>query len=198
MENLGHFPQGKTAATESHYPTLINYKVHAGSFHLAIIHWTLTWTTGSLINMPMWSFFMRPCTHRGLAHRQRVSTFLTNKKTHNFFLCSWRRRGSNPGSVNLESDALPTEPPRLDWRKPQRMFHVNQLRVIDPDWGLLLCPLLHVWCHRARNSLKLFTGSRDQYVMKFTAPPWFLLVLRKRDKMLVFYMWNSRAGNTQS
>ena len=32
MGNLGRFPQGKPAATELHYPTLINYKVHAGSF----------------------------------------------------------------------------------------------------------------------------------------------------------------------
>ena len=40
--NLGRF-QGKPAAT-----TLINYKVHAGSFHVSKIHRTLTWTTGSL------------------------------------------------------------------------------------------------------------------------------------------------------
>ena len=48
--NLGHFSQGKPAATEleSHYPTLINNKVHAGSFHGSVIHRTLTWTTGSL------------------------------------------------------------------------------------------------------------------------------------------------------
>ena len=42
------FPQGNPAATESSYPTLINYKVHAGSFCVIIVHWTLTWTTGSL------------------------------------------------------------------------------------------------------------------------------------------------------
>ena len=32
MRNSGCFPQGKPAATESRYPTLINHKVHAGSF----------------------------------------------------------------------------------------------------------------------------------------------------------------------
>ena len=49
MRNLGCFPQGKPAATESRYPTLINYKVHAGSFRVSIIHQTLTWTTGSVM-----------------------------------------------------------------------------------------------------------------------------------------------------
>ena len=49
MGNLGRFPQGKTAATEPRCPTLIiNYKVHAGSFRVSIIHRTLTWSTGSL------------------------------------------------------------------------------------------------------------------------------------------------------
>ena len=49
------FPQGKPAATESLYPTLINYKVHAGSFCVSMIHQTLTWTTGSL-TVRTWSF----------------------------------------------------------------------------------------------------------------------------------------------
>ena len=45
--NSGRFPQEKSAATESHYPTVINYKVHAGSFYVSVIHRTLTWTTRS-------------------------------------------------------------------------------------------------------------------------------------------------------
>ena len=32
MGKLGRFPQGKPGATELHYLTLIDYKVHAGSF----------------------------------------------------------------------------------------------------------------------------------------------------------------------
>ena len=40
--NSDRFPQGKPAATESRYPTLINYKVHAGSFRVSVIHRTLT------------------------------------------------------------------------------------------------------------------------------------------------------------
>ena len=47
-EILGRFPQEKTAATESRYPTLIHYKVHAVSFPVSTVHWTLAWTTGSL------------------------------------------------------------------------------------------------------------------------------------------------------
>ena len=59
---------------------------------------------------------MRVYTNWGWAHRQRVSTtcLTRGKKTsHTVFLCSWRRRGSNLGSLDLEFDALPTEPPRL-------------------------------------------------------------------------------------
>ena len=50
MGNADRFPQGKPAATESRYPTLLinNYKVPAGFFHVSVIHRTLTWTKGSL------------------------------------------------------------------------------------------------------------------------------------------------------
>ena len=34
MGNSGRFPQGKPAAAESCYPTLIIYTVHAGSFRI--------------------------------------------------------------------------------------------------------------------------------------------------------------------
>ena len=44
----GRFPQGNPAATESRYPSLINYKLHAESFRVSIIHRTMTWTKGSL------------------------------------------------------------------------------------------------------------------------------------------------------
>ena len=64
-------------------------------------------------NVRTWSF-LGMCVHTGSwAHRQRVSTtLLTWKNSHKLFLCSWHRRGSNLGSLDLESDALPTEPPR--------------------------------------------------------------------------------------
>ena len=53
---------------------------------------------------------MRVYAHGGWAHRQWVSTTFTTRKTSdNFFLCS--SRGSNLGSLDLESEALPIEPP---------------------------------------------------------------------------------------
>ena len=53
-------------------------------------------------------FHLRAYTHGGWAHRQQVSTtFLTRKK---FFLCSWR--DSNPWPLDLQSNALTTEPTR--------------------------------------------------------------------------------------
>ena len=64
MGNSGRFPQGKPAATESRYPTLINHKVHAGSFCVFIIHRTLTWTTGSSTCIRDYSYacvYTRPC-----------------------------------------------------------------------------------------------------------------------------------------
>ena len=56
---------------------------------------------------------MRACIHTwGWAHRQRVSTTFLTRKNSQLFLCSWRGRDSNLESLDLESDALPTEPPR--------------------------------------------------------------------------------------
>ena len=96
MGNLGRFPEGKPAVTESLYPTLINWKVHAGSFLFFIIHQTLTWTTGSLTCV---------CDHSYSCvgtHEQWVSTvFLTlGEKLPQIFLCSWCRRTSNFGSLD--------------------------------------------------------------------------------------------------
>ena len=44
MVNSGRFPQGKSQLQQS----LINYKVHAGSFRVSVIHRARTWTTGPL------------------------------------------------------------------------------------------------------------------------------------------------------
>ena len=105
-ENLG---KATAAARAACYPVL---QVHAGSFPVSKIHWTLTvtmiWTTRSLTCVrDHWSYV---CIHGASAHRQRVSTtFLTQKNSHKFVLWSWW--GSNLGSLRLESDALPTEPP---------------------------------------------------------------------------------------
>ena len=82
---------------QSRYPTLLNYKVHAGS---SMSHQTMTWTIGSLTCVRDHSY---ACVYtRGGGH--------IGKKTYNFVLCSWPRWGSNLRSLDLKSDALPTEP----------------------------------------------------------------------------------------
>ena len=106
------FPQGKPAATVSRYSTLIDYKVHAGSFRVSVIHRTLKWTTESQFNLRKWSFL---CVHvhtgGGWAHSNESAQRFWLRKTHNFVFCS--RRDSNLGPFNLESDALPiNEQPR--------------------------------------------------------------------------------------
>ena len=85
LGNSGCFPQGKPATTESCYPTQINYKVHAGSFRISVIHQTLTWTT-RIFNVLLWSFLC-VCIHMwvGWAHQRRVSATLWLKKDHKFF-----------------------------------------------------------------------------------------------------------------
>ena len=61
------------------------FSVHAASFHVSVIHQTLTWNTGSLLCICDHSC---ACiyTHRGWAHQQRVSrTFLTQKNSQKIY-----------------------------------------------------------------------------------------------------------------
>ena len=81
------------------YPSVSN--VYAGSFRACVIHRTLTWTT----------WFLK-CIHdhsHAWVYIRGLGT-LTASQHNMFVLCSWR--GSNLGSLNLESAALTTEPPR--------------------------------------------------------------------------------------
>ena len=98
MGHWGHLPQVKSAAwvQQSHYPTLINYKVHAGSLCVSITHQTLAWTTGSLkciyVNI-LKIIWVRMYTHGGWAYQQWISTIiLTWKNSHKCCLYPWRRR----------------------------------------------------------------------------------------------------------
>ena len=86
---------------------LVNYKVHAGSFHVSIIHQTLTWTTGCLTCVRDHSYAWAYTQGLGTPTASQRNIFDSEK--HIFFLCSLR--GSNLGSLVLESDAVPTEPP---------------------------------------------------------------------------------------
>ena len=92
-----------TAAARAALPK--SYKRLLGLFvRVSEIHLTLTWSTGSLTCV---------CDHftcRGLSTTTTSQHNLFGaEKTHKFFLCS--RQGSNLGSLDLEPDALPTEPP---------------------------------------------------------------------------------------
>ena len=83
------FPQGKQAATESCYPILINYKVHAGSFHVSVIHRTMTWTAGCLTCVHDNSYGSYVCVYtQGWAYQQRVSTTFWLGKTLTNLSCA--------------------------------------------------------------------------------------------------------------
>ena len=112
MGNLGRFPQGKPAATESRYSTLINHKVYAGSF--LCFHNPPTSDMDKIFNMCTWSYlwYIYIYIHTGVGHTDSKSPHFWLWKTLKFVLCSWRRWGSNLRSFDLESNALPTEPPR--------------------------------------------------------------------------------------
>ena len=95
MAKSGHLPQGKPAATESRYPTLItgNYQVHAGSFRISIIHRIPTWTTGSLTCVCDYLLCVR--IHTGVGHTDSESAqhFWLEKTLTIFFVCSWPQTG---------------------------------------------------------------------------------------------------------
>ena len=94
----------KSQLQQSHYPALINYKVHGGSFHVSIIHKTLTWTIESLswFNVRTQSFL---CVrkHMGVGQHFWLGKTLTN------FYCAPDADGIQPSGLCL--DALPTEQP---------------------------------------------------------------------------------------
>ena len=145
-ENLGHLSWVRLQQSqEQRYPVL---QVHAESIGVSIIHQTLTW----IFNVRTWSFLcMR--THTGVGHsQQKVSTTFWLRKTHKFCLCSWR--GSNLGSVDLESDTLPTEPPRHPWHgyNPQSRQGVRDRFSVRPNQLLSVhnrqcLSRLHVYAH---------------------------------------------------
>ena len=83
MGNLGCFRQGKPAATESRYPTLL--KVHAGSFHVSIIHQINSDMDCRIFNVRTWFFF---CVrvHTGVGHTYSESAqHFWLRKIHKFF-----------------------------------------------------------------------------------------------------------------
>ena len=90
MGNSGLFPQGKPAATESRYSTLINDKVHAGSF--SIIHQTLT------IHGLQDHSYACVYTPGGWAHRHSTESqhIIFDSEKHTFFLVLLTQTGFEP------------------------------------------------------------------------------------------------------
>ena len=84
-------------------------KMHAGSFRVSIVHRILTWITGSVTCVRGYSYASVCTRGLGIPTASQHDIF-DSEKTHNLLLCS--RRDSNLGSLDLESDALPTEPAR--------------------------------------------------------------------------------------
>ena len=109
---------------------------------------------------------MRAYTHGVWAHRQRVSTtFLTRKYAHKCFLCSWRGRGLNSGSLDLEFNALPIEPPRpplTHWTPgeaqvlPEERCQTNKYTLYGAGlMGFLLCSVQFILVSVAYILLKI-------------------------------------------
>ena len=93
---------------EQRYPVT---QVHVRSFRVSVIHKTLTWTTGSLTCVRDQSYACVYTRGLGTATTSQHNVFDSKQLFFLFkLLCSWR--GSNLGSLDLESDATPIEPPR--------------------------------------------------------------------------------------
>ena len=113
----GRFPDGKPAAAESRYPALINYKVHAWSFRVSVIlHRTLTCRDYRIFNVVhtrdhsyAWG---RGGGWGGVGHTDNESAWHCIFDSQSFSCAFDGVPTSGTWSLDLESDALPTEPPR--------------------------------------------------------------------------------------
>ena len=99
----------KSQLQQSRYPTLINYNEHAGSFHVSVIHRTLTWTTQDLLRAHV-IILVRAYTHGALGTPTASQHNIFDSEKPKKILCC--RRDLNLGPLDLKSDALPIEPPR--------------------------------------------------------------------------------------
>ena len=85
-----------------------NLSVHAGSFRVSVNHRTLTWTTGSLTCVR--DHYCACVYTRVVGHTDSESAqHFWLRKTNIVFLCFWRDSNHHP--LEVESDALPIEPP---------------------------------------------------------------------------------------
>ena len=82
----------------------------AGSFRVSVIHRPLTWTAGSVTCVRDHSCECVYTRALGTPPTASQHNIIDSGKAHKLSLCS--RRDSNLGPLDLESDALPIEPPR--------------------------------------------------------------------------------------
>ena len=109
-------------------------KVHAGFFHVSVIHWSLTGTTGSLTCIHGHSYAC-VCTP-GLGTPTSHQNIFDSEKLK-FVLCSWL--GLNLVSLNLESDTTNWATPSAQsefymWSSPSHTLKIN-LSILSPDSG---------------------------------------------------------------
>ena len=97
LGNLGCFAGGKPAVTELHYPTHSAFWVF---FSVSIIHWTLTWTTGSLTCAHM---LMHMTAHRGVLTHVRESALKVDSRRK----IPFSQQGIEPASAAWQSNAVP-------------------------------------------------------------------------------------------
>ena len=103
MGNWGRVPQGKLAAAVSRYPTLINYKVHARSFRVSIIHRTLKWTSATCVRDHSYAYVY---TREGGLHRQLVSTIFLTQKTLTNLSCAPNADGVRTSCLSISSSTF--------------------------------------------------------------------------------------------
>ena len=89
VQIIGHYPNIWIYCKKHIYPFVNN--VHAGGFHVSVIHRSLTWITGSLTCVRDHSY---ACVYihtggLGIPTASQHNIFESEKLT-SFFLCSWR------------------------------------------------------------------------------------------------------------
>ena len=122
-----------------------------------------------IFNVRTWSFL---CV-RGHTDSESAQLFWPRKTLTNFLLCSWRRLDSNLQSLDFESDALPTEPPRHPftkypwWNMPHHTAH-NVMMITWSEHRWNTC-----WCSGPSPPLSLAPPpSRHPHSHSRSAAPW--------------------------
>ena len=113
-----HFTSTRYNHVVRNASSAINFSVRAGSFRVPVIYRTLTWTTGSLTCVRGHACACVYTQGLGTPTAACQHNIFYSEKLQKKFLCSWR--DSNLRPLDLESHALPIEPPR-----PRSLAHTR-------------------------------------------------------------------------